>query len=427
MGGHTGLNVQSYVGTMGVPDPAVRPSGLENFDAGYDPGSDTAYIWGGTGKTSLGSIGNLDNMFKWDGTNFTWVYGSDALNQASVYGAKGVTAGTNRIGARVGDGKVLFDKNGMMWKFGSSGYDSAGTIGALSDLWKWDGTDWTWVSGPNLANQAGVYGTKGVAAPENYPGGRYRPGTVFDSSGNLWVFGGYGYDSAGGALLYLNDLWKFDGTNWTWISGSDIGNTAAGVGSAYATYGTKGVAAATNVPGGRKDAYVVIDSQDNIILYSGLGFAESGSSGGLRDIWKFNTNTLEWTWIHGANTAGGATTGVYGTKGLPDPANLPPWVFGAPVVIDAADNLWLFGGSSYNNHLWRFDGTNWTWISGDNVGSQLAVYGTKGTAGALNKPGGRQYTNGWIDNKGDIYIFGAVGYNNTSGPNKLADFWRFQP
>jgi hypothetical protein len=31
-----------------------------------------------------------------------------------------------------------------------------------------------------------------------------------DSSGNLWLFGGYGYDSTG-ALGYLNDMWHWWG------------------------------------------------------------------------------------------------------------------------------------------------------------------------------------------------------------------------
>ena len=31
---------------------------------------------------------------------------------------------------------------------------------------------WTWVSGSNTANQAGIYGTRGTAAPSNVPGAR---------------------------------------------------------------------------------------------------------------------------------------------------------------------------------------------------------------------------------------------------------------
>jgi hypothetical protein len=30
-----------------------------------------------------------------------------------------------------------------------------------------------------------------------------------DSSGNLWLFGGFGTDSGGLAYVNLNDLWRF--------------------------------------------------------------------------------------------------------------------------------------------------------------------------------------------------------------------------
>ena len=93
--------------------------------------------------------------------------------------------------------------------------------------------EWTWVSGSNTVNQAGVYGTKGVAASSNVPGAREAAVSWIDSSGKLWLFGGYGYDSAGNSGD-LNDLWKYDGTNWTWVSGSNTVNQAG-------VYGTKGV------------------------------------------------------------------------------------------------------------------------------------------------------------------------------------------
>jgi hypothetical protein len=65
---------------------------------------------------------------------------------------------------------------------------------------------WSWIAGsnnntPQLAN----YGTKGVAAPANHPGGRLsNPVTWTDNNGNLWLFGGTGYASTS-TLGYLND------------------------------------------------------------------------------------------------------------------------------------------------------------------------------------------------------------------------------
>ena len=72
----------------------------------------------------------------------------------------------------------------------------------------------TWVSGSNKIYNYGVYGTKGTAHSDNVPGGRHSSISWTDSSGNLWLFGGWGHDGVAG-YGGLNDLWKFDGTNWT--------------------------------------------------------------------------------------------------------------------------------------------------------------------------------------------------------------------
>jgi hypothetical protein len=60
----------------------------------------------------------------------------------------------------------------------------------------------------NRVNGSGIYGTAGADAPGNEPGGRNSVGSWVDASGNLWLFGGNGYDSTG-ALGYLNDLWEY--------------------------------------------------------------------------------------------------------------------------------------------------------------------------------------------------------------------------
>src|SRR5690349_6611154 len=97
---------------------------------------------------------------------------------------------------------------------------------------------WTWTSGDNTVNAAGVYGTKGTAAAANKPGNRNEQSGWKDASGNFWIFGGL--NNAG---TVHNDLWKYNpGTGqWTWVSGDNTTN-ASGV------YGTKGTAAAANKP-----------------------------------------------------------------------------------------------------------------------------------------------------------------------------------
>ena len=67
--------------------------------------------------------------------------------------------------------------------------------GYLNDLWKYSNGEWTWMSGNKTGRVAGVYGTKGVPSTSNYPGARDSMGFGIDSSGSIWIFGGYGYDS----------------------------------------------------------------------------------------------------------------------------------------------------------------------------------------------------------------------------------------
>jgi N-acetylneuraminic acid mutarotase len=89
-----------------------------------------------------------------------------------------------------------------LWLFGGGGQ--------FNDLWKFSPTtkEWTWVSGSNTGNVSGIYGTQGVAAASNVPGGREGSVSWIDSNGNLWLFGGIGYDSTG-TVGYLNDLWRY--------------------------------------------------------------------------------------------------------------------------------------------------------------------------------------------------------------------------
>jgi hypothetical protein len=93
---------------------------------------------------------------------------------------------------------------------------------SYNDLWKWDGTNWTWVSGSAGENQPGHHGEKGVAAPGNVPGARFEPVPWTDASGNLWLFGGDGFDSAG-VSGSLNDRWVF-GTTCTAVAPPTAGN-----------------------------------------------------------------------------------------------------------------------------------------------------------------------------------------------------------
>ena len=72
------------------------------------------------------------------------------------------------------------------------------TAGRLNDLWMYNLQTgwWVWLSGGQVGDQPGVYGSLGVSADENVPGGRFRHSMAIDYVNRLiYIFGGLGQDS----------------------------------------------------------------------------------------------------------------------------------------------------------------------------------------------------------------------------------------
>jgi hypothetical protein len=237
--------------------------------------------------------GTLNDLWEFSPTTkeWTWVDGSNTENAVGVYGTQGVASANNVPGARsyaVG----WRDKSGNFWLYGGVGNGAtSNTSYDLSDLWEFNPStkEWTWVSGSNTGGVVPAYGTQSVASASNTPGGRDSAVSWTDSSGNLWLFGGFDYDSASGANGtndYLNDLWEFSPTTkqWTWIGGSNTGN-------AKGEYGTLGTASASNVPGARGSQGVAVtwtDSSGTFWLFGGDGYDSTGvSDGPLNDLWRY--------------------------------------------------------------------------------------------------------------------------------------------
>ena len=151
-------------------------------------------------------------------------------------------------------------------------------------MWKYNPNtnQWTSVNGPT---SGAVYGSKGIGSSSNIPGGRRNAIGWKDAGANFWLMGGQNFISGDNVRKEFNDLWKYNpATNiWTWISGDNI-RTQNGI------YGTRGVASAANKPGARHSAVSWTDAAGNLWLMGGSGYASS-TSGGLNDLWKFNTPT----------------------------------------------------------------------------------------------------------------------------------------
>jgi N-acetylneuraminic acid mutarotase len=368
-----------------------------------------------------GSTASAQEAFQW-----TWMGGSSSPGAFAVYGTKGTPAAGNIPGSR-DYASTWTDSSGHLWLFGGFGYISASSY--FNDLWEFDPStnQWAWMSGSSGYNQSGVYGTLGTPAAANAPGGRYGASSWTDSSGHLWLFGGYGYDFQG-SLSYLNDLWEFDpSTNqWIWMAGSSSVNQ-------YGQYGTTGTPAAGNTPGARLYASSWTDSSGNLWLFGGDGLSASAQRV-LNDLWEFKPATGEWTWIGGSSS--GNQPGVYGTEGTPAAGNVPGSREYATTWTDSSGNPWLFGGyglsasaQGFLNDLWEFNfsTSEWTWMAGSSSVNQFGQYGTLGTPAAGNTPGARFSASSWYDSNGKLWLFGGYGYYGNYPYNLLNDLWLFDP
>lgn len=338
-------------------------------------------------------------------SQWTWMKGDSIKDVTGVYGTQGVASAANKPGSRYLSSSWT-DKAGNLWLFGGGGY-SSGSNGRLNDLWRYspDTNQWTWMKGYNITEQPGVYGTIGTPALANTPGARFRSVTWTDTSGNLWLFGGAGYASSAASSGFLNDLWKYNpSTNqWTWMKGSNTVDQPA-------VYGTMGTPSAANTPGASYGGATSIDSAGNLWLFAG-------------DIWKYNIAANQWTWMKAGNS-----TGVYGTMGVFAQSNNPPSRTHGHAWADTSGNLWLFGGSYYND-VWKYNIAinQWAWMKGANTSSQPGSYGTLGTPAESNNPRGRTNSFSWADTAGNFWVFGGIGYAANGFPGSLNDLWKYNP
>jgi N-acetylneuraminic acid mutarotase len=323
---------------------------------------------------------------------------------------------------------------------------------AATNQWTWMGGSSTLLTmyGESGFGRPGVYGTKGVPAKGNIPGGRYGAESWTDTKGNLWLFGGFGGDSLGLDAL-LNDLWKLNpATNeWAWMGGS---SSVVGTEGFPGVYGTKGQFAAGNYPGSREFAATWVDKQGNFWMFGGEGFDNDYIHGEnpLNDLWEFNVAKGEWAWVAGPENLAcpgksiGACTplATYGAEGVGSPKNTPGGRWEAVSWVDSEGNLWMFGGEgidsegvsySYLNELWKFDPANkdWTWMGGRKaVGPHFGVpgaYGERGKAVSGNWPGSRIWPYGWTDNSGNLWLFGGDGFDLNGTQGELNDLWEYSP
>lgn len=400
-----GLPITTTTPTGGVPTntPDLTPDEVTDNGSGSTPGgrwgsvswtnAGNLFLFGGQCSCTAGAPGLMNDLWEFTPGSYdittppppaspthngsyteTGTWSNPSAGGAANYGTLAVPAASNLPGARWGAAFAINPANTTVWVFGGQGLDSAGHLGLLNDLWKYDiaGGTWTWM-GPtnsNVGQNNGVYGTQGtpLAANAAGPGGRQVATLWVDHAGNVWLFGGLGLDSAGtrnpralsglsagtvipdGALL--NDLWKYNpGTGqWTWVSG---GGTT-GLADQTGVYGTQQTAAAGNNPGSRWGSVGFVDSSNNLWVTTGWGYASATaqSTGYLNDVWEYQQSSAQWIWWKGStdvNQAGSFPTQYPPSWLVPYPTNTPGGRFGAAYwKQDLSEYFWIFGGEGFD-------------------------------------------------------------------------------
>jgi hypothetical protein len=431
------------------PPPSSYTPGGTNYSATWTDNLGNLWLLTGQGFTSTTPPPSnqpefFDELWEFTGTNN---YEGSCANAWTLVRQPAPPAPSLAPPGRWGAITWTDPATGHLWLFG--GQDAF--LSFLNDLWDYNIATNQWTYHAGGGNEPGIYGTLGAPAVINLPGGRWGASARLDASGNVWMFGGFGCDSTGPGCsnLLLNDLWKYSGGQWTWVSGANTGDQAG-------SYGTLGTAAAGNVPPGRQASAAWIDNLGNFWMFGGF----TSGTNGFNDLWKFDPVAKQWTWENGSKGAV-STPGNYGSQGMAAATNVPGARWLSAAWSDTHGNLWLFGGQGFDatgtgslGDLWEFalstttDPGNpatialnqWTWIKGPDAVSQSGNYGVAPTPTVwphvTNAPGSRWAPAYWTTTPaqtGDqmFWMFGGEGFDANGSTGKLYsllnDLWRYVP
>ncbi len=130
----------------------------------------------------------------------------------------------------------------------------------------------------------------------------------------------------------------------------------------------------------------------------------------------------QWTWLTGGNTP----------NVLPNYLDDPGGRQGSAMWSGNDGKVYVFGGNNFEEgffyaDLWAYDtlAQQWTFVSGSQEANAYGIYGMQGISDAMSRPGARQQAASWVDNNGNLWLFGGLGYGATTGYGELNDLWMY--
>ena len=320
--------------------------------AGWKDASGNFWLFGGYGLDSNinNPAGNMNDLWEFT-TSGQWNYISGSETNADPRHRRRMelkASGPAPTSPVVG---TLRRRRLMLWATFGSSAAMPSTSTATSDRLTTCGSttqaqaSGTLDSGPETIDQTGVYGTQGTGSKTTIPGGREGQFSWFDSAGNFWVFAGNGFDS-NGAAGYLNDLWSFNGTQWTWVGGQNVIDQPA-------SYGTEGIANA-----GQYYRFARVAGRLGRSVWKRLDLCRPAGRRWLSHrplgVHRRGLDLDEWLTEHRPDRHLRNRRAVVVRQHAHSRQQAMAW-------SDASGNFWLFGGYGYASEPAQIDGLNDLW------------------------------------------------------------------
>mgnify|MGYP000206281341 CR=1 FL=1 len=406
--------------------PVTNPGNRVDASGAYDAVNDRYFLFGGYMETNVNGSRVLQRTDDfWVYENETWILLSGVNSGANAerngsYGTLGQASASNYPGSRH-SAMTWVDQNGDFWMFGGYGRDATSASRSyLNDLWRFDYSlkQWVWEAGSSANSFAG---------DANNPSARFG-GAVWSVGSDAYVFGGRTFPLSPGK--YLNDLWKWDGTSWSLVSGSSTVNSHSDYssGSPY--------------PGGRYYS-AVSQNENKVYLYGGTGVNSSSNLTSLDELWQcdLSSGSPVWSFLSGTTQIASFSDPdpVYEVNGEVKPtlnaAGLNPGGIERGFSWADETGVYVFGGLSssnnWSNALWHWDGNNWAFLKGDqttNMANKGLQYSSSiSEADLSNLPAGRYRGLYWKSNDGAFHLYAGSGTADYTPANTinswLGDHW----
>jgi hypothetical protein len=391
----------------------------------------------------LGQSSDDARIYKWDGAAWTWVGGFGVGGPYNAFGS-----GYEAVYSLTTDGSNL--------------YAGLGNAAGDADVWKLVGTTWTQIGGDATNSSWAAATYESVLSLRFYGGNLYAGTGLSGGDAEVWVYNGSSWTQIGGDTLNSswdsssfegvysltddgtnlyaglgssagdNEVWKWDGINWSQIGGDGVNsgftNTHTIVQSLLYTGGTlyAGLQATANnaevwsfngsswtlLGGGyvnKSWGFFNLDSVQTMTESGGYLYAGTGSTvAGNATVWRFDGSS--WQIIGGQ-----AVNSSWAAKSYENVVSMVS--FGGNLCVG-------LGTSADDAEVWQFNGSSWTKIGGDSVNSgwgsgyeevnSLAVLGGNLYAGLGNSANDAEV---WAYNGSSWTKIGGDSLNSGWGAN----------